>query len=250
MDVGAMSRTGSPIQVATQASDSASQASGSTVGDLMDSAGYDLMERDWPVGRRPLDIEIVDLRPVASPPSIATKLCPKQHPNNPDADRCTTCRREIAAATPVLSMEPRPVARLLLEDGTAIDIAHRLIIGRSPRDELPADSPDVGSAANHDPAGPDPVAGPHAIEDLNGAPDDAGTDTLSVTGPQVSRRHLMLDVQGWQLLIRDAGSTNGTFLSRPGERGRQRVPAGRAAPVHIGDSIHFGSRRALVVHVR
>ncbi len=178
----------------------------------------ELTERDWPPGRRPLDLPVVELRAVTPPATIATKLCPAEHPNNPDTANCVVCLQAIATTAPVVDMTPRPVARLLLEDGTGIDVADRLTIGRSP------------------------VATSEARRDE--------TDTLTVDGRQVSRRHMTLEVKGWQLLIRDADSTNGTFLARRGERGRRRVPIERAIPVRIGDAIHFGSRQALVVHAR
>ncbi len=97
-----------------------------------------------------------------------------------------------------------------MEDGTAVEIADDLMVGRHP-------------------------VGDHSL------------DTLTVTGRQVSRRHLMLEVRGWDLYVLDCESTNGTFLTRRGTRGRRRVPSDEGLGVRIGDSIHFGSRQALVV---
>jgi hypothetical protein len=172
-----------------------------------------LAERDWPAGRRPLDIAPPVLRPVTAPTPIATKFCPKRHPNNPDTERCTVCQMDLRAVSTIVDITPEAVARLLLEDGTAIDVAEPLLIGRSPRETT-------------------------------------RSDTLTVTGRQVSRVHFVLEVAGWQLLIRDADSTNGTFLARPGERGRLRVPTDSPVAVHVGDTIQFGSRQALVTHAR
>ncbi|MGI9599118.1 MAG: FHA domain-containing protein [Acidimicrobiales bacterium] len=154
-----------------------------------------------------------ELAAVAAPAPIATKLCPDNHPNDPDAEECRICDRRFEGGTEVVALEPRSVARLLLEDGSAVDVADSLMIGRSP----------IGSE---------------------------GVDTLTVTGRQVSRRHLLLEARGWQLYVMDCDSTNGTFLTRRGEKGRRRVPVDEAIPVRIGDSIHFGSRQALVVQAR
>lgn len=123
------------------------------------------------------------------------------------------CQFQFTGAAEVISMPPQIVAKLLLEDGTAVDLADDLLIGRSP----------LG---------------------------DGATDTLTVAGRQVSRRHLLLETDGWQLCVKDCDSTNGTFLSRRGERGRRRVPSDESIVIRIGDSIHFGSRQALVVRAR
>ncbi len=101
------------------------------------------------------------------------------------------------------------MARLLFEDGTAVEVADDLMIGRSPVSE--------GLRA-----------------------------TLTVNGRQVSRQHLVLEIRGWRLYARDWGSTNGSFLTRRGERGRRRISTEDGVPLRIGDSIHFGSRQALV----
>ncbi len=153
------------------------------------------------------------LRVVAPAEPIATKLCAEQHPNDPESPVCRICDQPFANAEQVLAMAPTTVARLLLEDGTAVDVSDALTIGRSPAD------------------------GGHG-------------DTLTVTGRQVSRHHLSVEARGWQLFVQDCDSTNGTFLTRRGEKGRRRVPIDRAIPVRIGDSIHFGSRQALVVQAR
>lgn len=150
------------------------------------------------------------LRAVPGPAPVPTKLCPDSHANNPAEAVCRICAKPFQAAAEVVSMAPSVVARLILEDGSTVAVADRLVIGRSP---------DRGDK----------------------------TDTLTVPGRQVSRRHAVVDTRGWQLRIKDLDSTNGTYLTRRGERGRRRVPADSAIPVRIGDSIHFGSRQALVV---
>ncbi|MEM7272987.1 MAG: FHA domain-containing protein [Actinomycetota bacterium] len=151
------------------------------------------------------------LRPVGPLPAMPAKVCDHGHPNDPDAEVCWICTAPFAGAVLVERRSPHPVARLLLEDGTAVDLATDLVIGRSPRD------------------------------------DADGADTLTVTDPKVSRHHLRLETAGWRPWVRDCDSTNGTFLSRPGERGRRRVGLAEPSPLHLGDTIHFGSRRARIV---
>ena len=150
------------------------------------------------------------LRPVPAPESIPAKRCPDGHPNDPEATECRLCFGPIEAAASVVDLPPQGLARLLMEDGTAVELIENLSIGRCP-------------------------------------PEHGPTDALTVSGRQVSRHHLAIEVRGWRLLIRDLGSTNGTFVTRRGERGRRRVPEDRSVPLQIGDSLHFGDRQALVV---
>ncbi|MGB5756575.1 MAG: FHA domain-containing protein [Acidimicrobiales bacterium] len=152
----------------------------------------------------------VDLRAIPDPAPVATKFCSHRHPNNADSSTCRVCNETFTGAADMVAIRPLAVGRLLLEDGTAVDVADDLLIGRSPTG-------------------------------------DGRSCTLTVTGRQVSRRHLLIEARGWQLYVRDCDSTNGTFIARQHERGRRRVPVDHAVPVHAGDIIHFGSRHALVV---
>ena len=150
-----------------------------------------------------------NLQAVSGPAPLPAKLCRAGHPNDPRAKVCWTCDQELDPAAAVVTRVPGVLARLVLEDGTAIGLADDLMIGRSP----------VGEGRRA---------------------------TLTISGPQVSRRHLILEIDGWRIYVKDCGSTNGTFLSRRGERGRRRVPTGHHVPLRMGETIHFGSRQALV----
>lgn len=150
------------------------------------------------------------LRPVPPLHGIPAKRCPDGHPNDPEAVTCRLCDHPIDVAVSVVDLQPGPLGRLLLEDGTATALVADLTVGRCP-------------------------------------PDDEAPDTLVVVGRQVSRVHFAVEVRGWRLGVRDRGSTNGTFITRRGERGRRRVPEDRSVPLAIGDAIHFGARQALVV---
>lgn len=150
-------------------------------------------------------------RPSAVPanPPLVAKCCSADHPNDPDAESCWVCDERFDGAATLVERVPGTLARLLFEDGTAVAVADDLMIGRSPISE--------GLRA-----------------------------TLTVNGRQVSRQHVVLEIRGWRLYAKDWGSTNGTFLTRRGERGRRRIPTEDGVPLRIGDSIHFGSRQALV----
>lgn len=158
----------------------------------------------------PGDRRPLALRPVPPLDAVPAKRCPAGHPNDVEAVECRICRDPLDAAAAVVEVLPEPLGRFLLEDGSAAELVTDLVIGRSP-------------------------AG------------DGDEALLTVPGRQVSRTHLRLEVRGWRLRILDLGSTNGTFVTRQGERGRRRVPEDRPVPLHIGDTVHFGSRQALIV---
>ena len=170
----------------------------------------DRQQSSSPLDRPADEAPPVDLRAIPDPAPLATKFCSHRHPNNVDRSTCRVCDEAFTGAAHIVAVRPLAVGRLLLEDGTAVDVADDLLIGRSP--------------TAHGRSG-----------------------TLTVTGRQVSRRHLLVEARGWQLYVRDCDSTNGTFIARQHERGRRRVPVDNAVPVHAGDIIHFGSRHALVV---
>jgi hypothetical protein len=60
---------------------------------------------------------------------------------------------------------------------------------------------------------------------------------IFLVDPSVSRNHALLDVHGGELVVRDAGSTNGTFVN--GERVQLRA-------LRSGDRIAFGNTEMLV----
>lgn len=153
------------------------------------------------------DSPMVKSVPGAAP--LTAKCCRNDHPNDPGAETCWICGDGFDPAARLVDLVPGTLAKLLFEDGTAVDVADDLMIGRSPVSE--------GLRA-----------------------------TLTVNGRQISRQHLMVEIRGWRLYVRDCGSTNGTFLTRRGERGRRRVPTEDGVALKIGDSIHFGSRQALL----
>lgn len=60
---------------------------------------------------------------------------------------------------------------------------------------------------------------------------------IFLVDPSVSRNHALLDVRGGALLVRDAGSTNGTFVN--GERVQLRT-------LRAGDRVAFGKTEMVV----
>ena len=65
---------------------------------------------------------------------------------------------------------------------------------------------------------------------------------LTVPSPSndISRNHLQVSPEGWDLLVTDLNSTNGTALIRPGHPEPQRLTPGEPAPVYPGCVLDLG----------
>lgn len=60
---------------------------------------------------------------------------------------------------------------------------------------------------------------------------------IFLVDPSVSRHHALLDVRDGVLIVRDVGSTNGTFVN--GQRVQQQT-------LHVGDAVAFGKSEMVV----
>jgi pSer/pThr/pTyr-binding forkhead associated (FHA) protein len=111
---------------------------------------------------------------------------------------------------------PRPsLGRLELDDGSIVELDQELLIGRNP--------------------------------DRDSDPDHARMRRVKTLGDKVSRSHLEVRFQGWDVLVADAGSTNGTFVvPHPGGQVAGLEP-GRSQMVEPGAVVYFGSRSFTVL---
>ena len=120
-------------------------------------------------------------------PVVLAVLCPAGHPSPPHAGTCRTCGREIPPQQPFPT--PRPSLGVLrISSGGSVPLDRGVLLGRAPRvnEELPANQR------------------PHL---------------LRVGGPDrdISRNHAEILLEGWHVLVRDLGSTNGTTVTLPGQ---------------------------------
>jgi hypothetical protein len=158
------------------------------------------------------DTELVQLTPAAVDPGAAADpgptvdavVCPHGHPNPPGELRCRDCgisvtdQRVRALAQPVLAL-------LRGSDGSEAPVDRSVLVGRAPAER-----------------GPGPVR------------------LLTVPSPShdISRTHLQISVDGWQVTATDLHSTNGTLLvSRDGTR--RSLPPGHPVPVVLGDVLEL-----------
>lgn len=120
-------------------------------------------------------------------PVVLAVLCPAGHHSPPHAGRCRQCGREIPPQQP--TPIPRPSLGVLrISTGGVVPLDRGVLLGRAPRvnEELP------------------PNQRPHLIR-------------VGSVDRDISRNHAEVVLEGWHVLVRDLGSTNGTTVALPGE---------------------------------
>ncbi|WP_432560238.1 FHA domain-containing protein [Granulicoccus sp. GXG6511] len=141
--------------------------------------------------------------------------CEQGHANPPEAQRCRRCGGGLQGQPRLM---PRPVMAVLrASDGQEIDVDRSVLIGRSPqaskvsRDELPK--------------------------------------LLTVVSPStdISRTHLQVSPDGWEVVATDLHSTNGTLLIRPGQPEPERMAPGEPLRIFPGCVLDLGD--GVSIHV-
>lgn len=111
--------------------------------------------------------------------------CSTGHPNPPTAGQCRLCGAAIA--DPTVHVIPRPtLARLVFDSGLVVDVDRPQLIGRKP-------------------------TAPTDVEEI--------PNLITVPSPDsdISRSHTCVRIEGWDLLVEDVGSTNGTEIRLPNQ---------------------------------
>jgi hypothetical protein len=122
-----------------------------------------------------------------SGPTVLAVLCPAGHTSPPHSGSCRLCGRDIPAQQPFQTARPA-LGLLRLASGDVVQLDRGVLLGRAPKVNAEL------SAAER----------PHLVR---------------VTSPQndISRNHVEIVLEGWHVLIRDLGSTNGTTVALPGQ---------------------------------
>jgi len=110
--------------------------------------------------------------------------CDHGHASPPGSAACRVCGAEIADAVVVTVSRP-VVARLVFDSGLIVEVDRPQLIGRRPT--APPDAEEI----------------PNLV-------------TLPSPDGDISRSHTAVLVEGWDLLVEDVGSTNGTEVRLPG----------------------------------
>jgi hypothetical protein len=150
--------------------------------------------------------------PLAQDPSTESLImaadCPHGHSNPPAAATCRMCGAAIAPQRPRLIHRP-VLCVLQASDGTTADVDRAVLVGRAP-------DPDRSN-----------FKAPRLM-------------SVQSPGHDISRTHVEVAPEGWQVIAIDLNSTNGTVLIRPGGYERQQLAPGEHVPVQPGSVLDLG----------
>lgn len=145
-------------------------------------------------------------------PTVLAVQCGRGHLSPPYAATCRVCGAQLPEQTPV--EVPRPtLGQLVLSTGTSVLLDKGVIFGRAPHSEIE-----------------DAAERPNLVR--------------LVESGEISRMHTSVSIEGWQVLLRDLGSQNGTFLTVPGGepqqlRSREDYQLEPGSVVSIADVVTF-----------
>lgn len=169
---------------------------------------------------RPIEVDVPasmptdDMPAYAQPVKVLGVLSPRGFFNHPEAAFCSRTGVKMGASqTKVLVQGDRPpLGVITFDDGSTYSVQWTTVMGRDPRID---DLVQAGAAA------------PLPITD----------DEL-----KISRRHLMLELQDWDVLISDLDTANGTYVrDQPGQPPR-RLARGERAVLNSAAEVFFGDR--------
>ena len=128
-------------------------------------------------------------------PIVLAVLCPAGHPSPPHAGSCRVCDRDIPPQQPFQTPRP-PLGTIRLSTGDVVTLDRGVLLGRAPK--VNADLP--------------PAQRPHLVRVVSREND-------------ISRNHAEIVLEGWHVLVRDLGSTNGTTVTLPGQQAVRLRPS-------------------------
>jgi hypothetical protein len=134
--------------------------------------------------RAQLRTQVVDT-PTAAGPTVLAGRCPNGHLTPVHAPTCRVCGTPVPEQQGVVVARP-PLGVLRMPSGDSVALDRGVLIGRAPT--APSDAAER----------------PHLVR---------------VSSPEndVSRTHAEIVLDGWQVFVRDLGSTNGTTVELPGQ---------------------------------
>lgn len=177
-----------------------------------DHDGHTVVRGDFSRDGQPAAAAPLESRPPTGPMVLA-RMCPNGHANPPSRAQCSGCGAAI-------NSEPREVGRprlgtMHISTGELVELDHSLIIGRQP-----SVSRVMGGAM------------PRLVQVKSGNDD-------------ISRSHVEVRLDGWEVLLVDLKATNGTVLVREGQAPR-RLSQGEEAILLNGDIAELGDGVSLL----
>jgi hypothetical protein len=157
-------------------------------------------------------------RDVAAPQmgagSVRGVYCPRDHLNDPRDEFCRTCGLPLVPGAPEVEGLRPPLGKLTWDNGEVNELMGAALVGR-----------DVG---------------------LDGAVVSGELAALVPSGQNdsMSRVHAELRPSGWDVIVIDRGSTNGTFIWDEASKAWQRLLPDEPHVVRPGAVLAFGERTA------
>ena len=137
-----------------------------------------------------------EVAPAAAPsqvPTILARSCAYGHANTPVRSTCAVCGGGL---NPQAEVVPRPsLGRVVLSTGDVVELEQPLVLGRYPQ--------------------------AHVVTAQAQAP---RLVTVPSPSQDISRSHLEVRLEGWNVLLVDLTTVNGTTLLRPGQPPRRLHP--------------------------
>jgi hypothetical protein len=147
--------------------------------------------------------------------AILAVLCQNGHANPPNSISCRVCGSPLARKVPQFVAGPI-LAVLRASDGSTVELDRPVLIGRAP-------SADRSSSRS------------------------ARLMTVASPNYDISRTHLEVAPQDWQIVVTDLNSTNGTVLVRPGAVDRQQLAPGEPVLAQVGSVIELGDGVSVLI---
>ncbi|GAA5194256.1 hypothetical protein GCM10023346_21270 [Arthrobacter gyeryongensis] len=145
--------------------------------------------------------------------TVLGRICGNGHANPPQQSDCSVCGGSLTGEPHDV---PRPsLGRVRLSTGDVIELDRPLVVGRKP-----------------------------AVSRVQGT-DMPRLISVSKDRTEVSRSHIEVTLEGWHVLLRDLRSSNGTVLTRDGQRPR-RLDQGEVTMLVTGDVIELGGAVSLL----
>jgi FHA domain-containing protein len=147
--------------------------------------------------------------------AILAVLCPNGHASEPNATSCRVCGSPVGTQGPQL-VGPPVLAVLRASNGTSAEVDRPILIGRAP-------SSDRSSSRT-----------PRLM-------------TVPSPNHDISRTHLEVAPDEWQVVVTDLNSTNGTILVPPGAGDGKQLAPGERIPVQMGTVLELGDGVSVLI---
>lgn len=154
---------------------------------------------------------------VESGPMVLSVRCSLGHQSAAHATRCRVCGQDLPSQQPEQTLRPA-LGQLRLSTGDVVTLDRGVLIGRAPRAAATSGS-----------------RSPHLVR-------------ISSPDNEISRNHVEIILDGWHVLVRDLGSTNGTTVALPGSS-PVRVRPGDQQTIEPGSTITVADQISMVFEV-